>query len=254
MARVLLSSLVVAACGSSNPAHPDAAADAPPDAHINTGMFPGTVSDMISGAPIGGAQVCSDGGLAINPKCVTSAADGTYTYTLSIPDGTTKLAIVTAASGYLGRENLLVEDATAATGYGVEWESVGGLYAQADATTLLATHAGFTYPTTTQGFVEVQVFGPSVAAVTATATISAGGNAVYFNSSGVPDTTLTDTSQNPNVLFGNLPAGTYHVTVQATGKTCSGNLNGEWPGTGGGTLDVAVTANVLTGGLAVSCQ
>lgn len=247
--------LLLAACGSSNPAHPDAAVDAPPDAHVNTGMFQGTVADQVSAAPISGAHVCADGGLPNNPKCVTTAADGTYTYTLSIPDGTTNLTILTTASGYLGRENLMVEDAVANLGYPVAWESIGGLYAQADATNLLVTHAGFTYPTTTNGFIQVQVYGPGTMKATATATISpAGSGPVYFNSSGMPDTTVTDTSQDPNVLFGDLAPGKYHITVSATGKTCTGGLNAEWPGTMGAQLDVAVTANALTNGLAVSCQ
>ena len=100
--------------------------------------------------------------------------------------------------------------------------------------------------------------------VAATATLSpavTGSGPVNFNAANVPDRTEVDTSAGGQFLFGNLPPGSYAITVEVAGKSCSvmrageaGTLNGEWPPTGNETLRVAVDASALTDGLAVQCM
>jgi hypothetical protein len=140
----------------------------------------------------------------------------------------------------------------------VSWETINGLYSEADATTYLATQAGFTYPTTTTGFVAVSVFGAGSSdhpAATATISPAVGSGPVYTDALGTPDPTLTSGGR---FLFGNLPPGTYTITVQSPGRTCSEQdggftINGQWPPTATGTLPVGITANALTVGLVVAC-
>lgn len=251
--------LAIIGCGGSASHNPDAAADA----FVTVTTETGTIKDQVTGMPIAGARMCLDG-LAGTP-CATSQADGTYTLQLALEDGVFRFAQVTTATGYLGRENLMVEDVSpdSIPGRAVWWEDIGGLYSAAEATTYLANQAGFTYPSDTTGFVQLLVLdGTSPVAATVSISPAAGSGPVYFNGN-MPDPTQTDASRGPNVLLGNLPPGTYAITVQAAGKTCTvfpggdmthGAINGEWPPVGGETLSVGVTANALTDGLAVQCQ
>ena len=255
---------IAAGCGSSS-SHPP---DGPPldaallDAHVNLADVTGTVDDQLSGNPIADATVCLTG-LTPTP-CATSAPDGTYTLHLAVPDGQTLVASVTSAATYLGRENTFTEDPTPENDYEVSYESIGGLYPAADATALLATQAGFTYPTTTNGFVQLRVFGATATDhPTATATISPappGSGPVYCDPSDAPDPSLTTTSTSGQLYFGNLPPATYAITVQSPGRTCSieaagghGTINGEWPPTGGETLRVGISANAMSDGIVVDC-
>jgi hypothetical protein len=248
-------------CGSSGSSATDATVMA--DAHLNLSSFTGTVADNNTAAAIPGAMVCTHG--LPSDVCATTDNNGKYTITLDVPDGLSHFAGTTTATGYLGRETLYTENSTAANGHVVAWSDVGGLLSTADATAYLATAAGFTYPTNTSGFLRVLVLDASAHLVAATATISpavAGSGPVYLGASGVPDRTQTDTSVGGSFLFGNLPAGTYAVTVQAPGKTCTVDLtpgevvpiNGEWPPVGTETLSVAVRANMITVDLAVQCN
>ena len=150
-ASMLASVILVAgvACGDSRSTPVDAAAL---DAHVTTRTFKDTVTDQNTGAPISGAQVCTT---LPGSTCMTTAADGTYSIELTLPDGATQFAETTTAPGRLGRQNLYFEVLSAQTGYSVFWDEIGGLYSIADATTFLSTRAGFTYPTTTNGFVQV---------------------------------------------------------------------------------------------------
>ena len=254
----VLSGMLLLACGSSSPAAIDAAITS--DAHLNTLAATGTVTDRTTGMPIANAQVCTTGLPQMQMQCVTAGSDGTYSFTLALPDGTWQLAQITTAASYLGRENLLYEQPSSADGHSIFWENIGGLYSASDATTYFATQAGFTYPSSATGFIDLTVFGASATDMpAATVTISpSGGTAVYTNAMGIPDRTLTDTSQGHDVLFGNLAPGTYAITVQATGRTCSalengGTINGEWPPAGSETLSVAVSANALTNFVTVNC-
>ena len=217
----------------------------------------GTVTNQITAARIGGAQICAEG----SAMCTTSESDGTYDFNVVLPEGMSLLSQVTTATGYLGRENLLDENPGSNNDYQVFWQNLGGLYATADATTLLKTQAGFTYPSPTTGFVRVFVSGATDNNIPATATISppSGTGPVYTNGSGDPDPSVTDTLQGGQFYFGNLAPGTYAVTVQAASMTCSSfdgasTINGEWPPAGGETLRVHITAGAMTTGLEVDCK
>jgi hypothetical protein len=263
MRCVLVALLGSAAFGCGQ--RPDVAGtDAAVDTRVNIANFTDTVTEM-NGAPVAGATICLTG---VTPaECATSAGNGTYTLRIAVPDGLTEVAGVMTANGYLGRESLFFEDPTAQDEYGVDWVVSGlpGLLPASDATTYLATQAGFTYPTATTGFVLVQVMGANATDnPAATATISAPGAAAVYVASGVPGTpdptlTTTPTTSLGAILFGNLAPGKYTITVQSTGRTCTaflhgGTFNGEWPpSTDGGTLSVGITPNVLTQGLDVMC-
>jgi hypothetical protein len=217
----------------------------------------GTVMDQTTAHPIGGAQICAEG----SAMCTTAENDGTYDFNVTLPEGMSLLSQVTTATGYLGRENLLDENPGSNNDYQVFWQNLGGLYATADATTLLKTQAGFTYPSPTTGFVRVFVSGATDNLIPATATISPSGGAgpVYTNGSGDPDPSVTDASKGGEFYFGNLAPGTYAVTVQAASMTCSSfdgasTINGEWPPAGGETLRVHITAGAMTTGLEVDCK
>ncbi|HEY1818053.1 MAG TPA: carboxypeptidase-like regulatory domain-containing protein [Kofleriaceae bacterium] len=262
----LRAAMVVGLCAchgsSSNPPPVDAPA-VPIDAPTGDGQVTisadvsGTVSEQTTGDPIGGAQICAEG----SDVCTTSASDGTYDFDVSLPEGMSLLDQVTTATGYLGRETLLDEDPGSNNDYQVFWQNFGGLYATAAATTLLATQAGFTYPSPTTGFVRVFVSGASDDMVAATATISPSGGSgpVYTNASGDPDPAVTDTSTGGDFYFGNLPPGTYALTIQAAGMTCTSfdggsTINGEWPPAGGETLRIHVSPGAMTTGVGVECQ
>jgi hypothetical protein len=247
-----LALVCLTACGGSN-ASPGADAAISTDARVHS-TFASKVDDNRTGAPIAGAQICTtptDGAM----PCVTTAADGTYAYTLMLPDAPTKLAKTTTATGYLGREELMFEMPS----IDLFWEDYGGLYSTADATSYLAGQAGFAYPSSTTGFVRMYVAqGTQLIPATATISPESGSGPVYYDAAG-PNPTLSDTSQGSLLLFGNLAPGTYAVTVQSAGRTCTvlespGTINGEWPPVDNETLSVAVSADAMTVGLSVDCH
>ncbi|HEY1815903.1 MAG TPA: hypothetical protein VGG74_26315 [Kofleriaceae bacterium] len=250
------------ACGGNNSTSVDArAVDASPDAHVTVVNETGTAVDQITGAPIASAQVCAYG--LADPPCATTAADGTYSMAVPLPDTKTQIALVTTADGYLGRENDLAEDPASGELF---WETTHGLYASADASTLFATDAGFTYPSSSTGFIEIMVFPSSVTgnAPSVTATISpTASTPVYGGSDGsaTPDPALTATPGTADVgfvYFGDIAPGTYQITVQSANGMCtslygSGTVNGEWPPTGSASVSAGAYANVLNIGIVVDC-
>ena len=254
---------ILAGCGDGTVPPLDAAA--PPDAFVSHAMETGTVVDFKTGAPVAGAQLCVHG-LPGEP-CATSDATGAYAIDIAVPDGISQVAQITTASGYLGREAQFVEhpDADGSGNRFVVWEDLGGIYSAGDATTLLATQAGFTYPTTTHGFLRIRVSGSTVASTpAATATISpaSGTGPVYTDDTGTPTPSLTSTiaGKQGEIYFGDLAPGTYQVTVRSADHSCSvvvggGLVLGDWPPTASGaTLTAAVSANTLTWGLFVNCS
>ena len=255
--------LVLLGCGGDDQASPpDAtiAIDAAPDAFVTPFTLSGTVGEPAgsgsgSGVAIADASICMTG-LAHTP-CTTSANDGSYTF--DVTPSLANVTQVTTATGHLS--SVFLAGWTSTEGL---WVSDIVLLPNDAATTLLHTHAGFTFPTTTTGFVEVFVGTgtPSAGAVGATASLAGGSAPVYLDANGVPDPALTAVTSSGLVLLGNLAPATYQLTVTAPGKTCIANSGGHalpttqgfFAPTGTATAGVAVIAGALTSSVNVSCN
>ncbi len=254
MARCIaaLAAALAAGCGSSG-SKPDARpADAPVDVHVDAEplALSGTITDGTN--PIAGAQVCIVGHPEV--ACATTATDGTW----MLVDVFTEddLALSYQASGYLGTVSLSSKDIP-----GVVWFATAPLLANAQATQLLATQAGFTYPDAANGFFRVHVEG--VVGATVTLAPAGGHGPVYTRADGTPDPSLTATSSTTSlVYFGNLAPGVYTLTAFATGKACYDRpqnsptpqpIAGDWAPVGVGTIRIAVVAGALTDDMHVYC-
>jgi hypothetical protein len=252
----------VTACGGSGSAAPDAAApDAsapdgtPSDAgvadHVTGGIF-----DQLGSAVVG-ATVCVLHHADI--PCATTDAAGNYTMTLPNLQGV-DIAVTVTAQGSLSHLATIEEPIDQDGLHIVVWPSGILLLSDAAATQLLATEAGFTFPSTSTGFLRVRIGGLSAGSLTgATATLSplSGAGPVYGDMQGHAQPSLTGTSSSGETLFGNLTPGVYEVTALAAGKTCKpgigGLLIGDWPPIGAGTVRVEVVANLLTDQVYVDC-
>jgi hypothetical protein len=208
-------------------------------------------------------MVCTHG--LPTDTCATSGSDGKYTISIGFPDGLSKVTGTATCPGYLGKEHLYIEDPTPSDSYVVGWTDVAGLMTTQEATGYLAHAAGFTYPTTTSGFLRLSVHPDATGHyLPATATISppvAASGPMYSGNLNYPDPTLTDSSASGVILFGNLPPGTYAVTVKSPGRTCTvrpsptgSTFNNEWPPVGSETFSAAVSASMITDDILVACD
>ena len=206
---------------------------------------PGTgLPDQVTGAPIEGATVCANG--LAGPPVRDHDGRRDVLSARGVPGGQgPDSALVTTADGYLGRENDMAEDSAAPDYF---WGDAPRLFSTAAATTLLSTHAGFTYPSSTTGFVEVirqhgvgirkcaerdrdfSPAGPTGAAVD-------GGS----DADATPDLALTATPGNAGdglIYFGDLDAGHLPDHGPIRGRDVHQHLwggstiNGEWPPVG----------------------
>lgn len=249
-----LAAVLVTSCGGSG-SKPDARpADAPVDVAVDATpvALSGTVTDGVQ--PLYGARVCIVGHPEV--ACATTAPDGTWALSDVFVGADT--AISYTATGALGLVSLSSKDLP-----GAIWFVTAALQPDAQATTLLATQAGFTYPDAANGFFRVHVAG--AAGTTVTLAPSSGHGPVYTQSDGTPDPSLTATSTAGSgslAYFGNLAPGTYTLSAFATGKGCYDRpqnspttqpIAGDWGPSGVGTIRVEVVAGALTDDLHVYC-
>jgi hypothetical protein len=213
------------------------------------------------GAPIEGATIC----VLHHPEIACATSDANGSYTMELPDlGGANIAVQASAQGYLGEVTLLLGPAHTSLGEETSWVS-NLLYSDAEATTLLATQAGFTYPDSGTGFLQIRVNGATEGFTGATVSIApmAGGSLsakgpVYWDTNG-PNLSLTATAMPAGATtFGDIAPGLYKVTVTAPQKTCTvapgGHPElGNWQPTGSETTDVEVAAGAYTQDINVTC-
>jgi hypothetical protein len=215
--------------------------------------FSETVIDLASGDAIAGARVCvpAESGVA----CAISDATGTYT--LQFPEVLTEPAhptsFVATADGYLS-ESTLGNCGQAGDGY-----SIGGwgfrMLTTSSASATLGTNAGFTFPSTTTGYLIVHT--RNATGAIATVASAAPSPAVYGNAANEPDRSLPSVQPDGWIFFGNLAPGRLSVTVTRDGRPCTAYgpnlLAGDLPPTGNATVDANVFAGTLTDDVWVSC-
>ncbi len=265
--KILLCAVLAAfvgGCGDdagSTPVDAAPVVDAAPDAFVLPFTLTGTVEEpgvgSGSGSAIGGASICMRA-LEGSP-CTSTDSTGDYSFVVIPPSVPTNVTEVTTANNHLGA--VFVAGWTQVEG---SWSSDVTLLPDAAATTLLQTQAGFTYPVTDTGFVEIFVGNGAagMAAVGATATLSPAAAPVYFDETNTPTPALTSTTSSGRILWGNLAPGIYEITVTAPGKTCTvftgGHdlpvTSGYFAPTGGATLGVGVVGGALTTDPAVVCD
>ncbi len=243
----------------ARPIIPDTPPDGPPGLTFSVGTARSRRAAAAAAAAAGSPTPPCASRVWPKPGCTPTAIDGTFATELTYPSAPTNVTQVTTADGYLGSVFLS------------GWTSNEAIYASvtllttADATTLLQSQAGFTFPTQT-GFVEIFVGtgNDGSAAVGATASIppASGAGPVYLDATGTPDPTLTSATSSGLVLWGNLEPGDDEVTVTDTGKACTAFTGGQTPPvtsgyfapTGGATVGVAVAESALTASPDVVCQ
>jgi hypothetical protein len=224
---------------------------APPDAGVVA--FSETVTDLASGAAIPGARVCvpAESGVA----CAISDATGTYTlqFPVVLTEPTHPTSFVASADGYLS-ESSLGDCGQAGDGY-----SIGAwgfrMRSTSSAMAALGTNAGFTFPSTTTGYLIVRT--GNAAGAIATVSSAAPSPAVYGNAANEPDRSLTSVQPEGWIFFGDLAPGRVSVTVTRNGRPCTAYspdlLAGDLPPTGSATVDANIFAGTLTDDVWVNC-
>lgn len=230
------------------------------DSSVNGTPVRGFVDDATTSLPIVGATVCIESHAEI--PCATTLADGSYT--LGIPflpvaagGAAVDLAITATADGYFGSTRLATELPPGDADSSIVWPEAHLLRNANDISAFAAT-AGFTYPTQ-NGFVALRVIGALASdVITATATISPGGTAVYGDDSGLPDPTLKATGASGMIYFGNVPPGEVTIALTVAGKTCTvsppdGLIAGDWP-SGANAIRAVAVASSETSELTAVCE
>jgi hypothetical protein len=246
------------ACGGSNGARTDAAAEAP-GSFTWTGQLWGCGSDPCTDtteAPLPDGQVCAPGFTDI--ACAEVDAG---TWTLVVPESgsaTEDIPLLFTSDGFLGAITLGIVGPDAAVFVSPT------LYSTDAAKPVLAGEGGFVFPTTATGFVQLKVQGGEtlVPAPGVTATIApSGATAVYDNGSGQLDPAAVSTGSDGIITFGNVPPGLSQITVSAPGMTCFApgdavvdSTVGNWSPTGSATVAAQVAAGAMTVGILVVCM
>jgi hypothetical protein len=248
--RLVLALSVVAACKQAPATAPDAppiAVDGSPDAANQSG-FDVHVFETGQTAGLAGATVCVVG----QSDCETTNANGDAAVTVAGNPYDLSLAFSATKAGHL----TIVELGRVYTQLDVFVHTVPsdlGLLNDADASAFF-TAAGLAYPATTTGFVRATVLDGAApgAEQGATVTLDHGGTAIYLDASGRPDPTLTAIGPGGGVLFGNVPAGPFSITVHATNTACITQTLA-WDGDGTTSASGVVVAGALTDAITLAC-
>ncbi len=220
-----------------------------PDAAPAATEVTATVVQATGAVPLANAQVC----IVDHAEIPCAHTDGSGSYTIALPAWTTTLpiAINITATGYLGFTGLVTEGPV-----GVTWIDQVPLRTTADATTLLATQAGFTYPASGKAFVMLSIFHQSGGAyVGATATLSpaSGFGPVYVAADGTPTPSLTAVSTDGYLLFGGLTPGRLEITVGSGACTPVALAAEAWSDTKPSTIAGETSPDSMTQ-MAIICE
>lgn len=256
MKRIVLAAGVAAACGGDARTAPDAptradaaAADAAPPDAADESAFRVHVFDARQATNLAGGTVCVVG----QSDCEITDATGRATVTVVGPPGDLKLAFVAAAAGHLSTLELgRIYGQLDASVHTVPSDL--GLLADADASAFI-TSAGWSYPAASTGFIRATVRDGVTAGVEEGATVTLGGTgsaAVYLDASGRPDLSLSAIGASGGVLFGDVPAGPFSLTVHAANKDCVVQAYA-WEGDGTTSATGVVVAGALTDGITLAC-
>lgn len=230
---------VVADSPSADASQPDAGGETTFDVHIFGAS--GTTG-------LAGGTVCVVG----QSDCEITDANGDVTVTVAGTPSDLKLAFAAAVAGHLST----VELGRIFLQLDVEIRTVPsnlGLLADADASDLF-TSAGFAYPATSTGFIRATVLdGITGVEQGATVTLDGSNNApVYLDTNGRPDLSLTAIGPGGGVLFGDVPAGPFGLTVHVANKACIVQSYA-WEASGSGSTAGVVVAGALTDGITLAC-
>jgi hypothetical protein len=243
----LLAASVMGACHGASHTSPDATIPAaPPDADGVSG-FDVHISDASHKTGIAGATVCVAG----QSDCETTDAHGDAKVSVAGPPSDLSLGFIARAAGHLTTVELgRVYGQLDVSVYTVPSDIA--LVTDAQASDLF-TAAGFASPPST-GYVRVTVLdGVTTAAeLGATVTLDGGGSAVYLDAAGRPDHALTAIGPGGGVLFGDVPAGPFSLTVHVANKACIVQ-SFAWDGRGSSSATGVVVAGALTDGITLAC-
>jgi hypothetical protein len=246
---IVLATSLTAACGGGSGAATDATprADASlPDA-AGESTFNVHIFDASQTTGLAGGTVCVVG----QSDCEITDANGDVTVTVVGTPTDLKLAFAAAVAGHLST----VELGRIYVQLDVDVHTVPsnlGLLADADASDLF-TSAGFAYPATSTGFIRATVFDGLTTGVEQGATITLDGSnnaPVYLDGNGRPDPSLTAIGPGGGVLFGDVPAGPFSLTVHVANKAC---VVQSFAWDGSGSAAGVVVAGALTDGITLAC-
>jgi len=238
---------VGAACSRSGTA-PDTAdsgvEDSLPDA---TGESVFDVHIFDASQALAGGTVCVVG----QSDCEIADGNGDVTVTVIGKPYDLKLAFAATMAGHLSTVELgriyLQLDVSVHT-----VPSDVALLVDADASNFF-TAAGFAYPATSTGFIRATVFDGVTGGAEqgATVTLDGSNNApVYLDDNGRPDRALTAIGPGGGVVFGDVPAGPFGITVHVADKAC---IVQSFAWDGSGSAGGVVVAGALTDGITLAC-
>lgn len=242
---------VAAACGGDARTSPDAPAGA--DAHTSgpdaadESTFAVHLFDATGS--LAGATLCVAG----QSDCKITNATGDATLLVIGPPSDLALAFVATAAGHLSTVELgrvyVQLDVFVHT-----VPSTIALLSDADAHAFF-TSAGLSYPATTTGFIRATIrdgvtLGPEEGA---TVTLDVTAHApIYLDATGRPDVSLSATTASGGVLFGDVPAGPFRLTVHAPNKACIVQ-SFAWDGDASSSASGLVVAGALTDAITLAC-
>ena len=251
---VSIAAMTLFACGSSSPAQQDAAVqqdsggqyDAPRDGGDVTQDSGGPTiaygmlySDYLTGEPLEGIECCLDG----TTKCATTDAAGAATLR-GVP-ASTMVSLTCTRAGYVTRHSQFTTGlANIGGGESLFSDSLLVSWAQAAGVTLDPTKAFV--------FVQGAFIGQHRTGITFSLTPASGVGPVYFNNSGVPDTTVTDTIAAPYAFFVNVEPGDL-VFAATAANGCSYLAPYGWEGQTADTITVPTFAGAMSNAF-LMCQ